>query len=198
MVLKMSSIETTAKPRKYFAYSVAAGAMAGLAIAFALSTSVVETEPGFESVILMDPPFLPAVVTGLVDTTGTKRHYNFAKGLPVRINQEWTEFGVEVFTSNHEIIKVDVRVKLKVRDSAKLIMIDGEDWYQKEVSSAVRAAAGLAAMKFSLAAIKDRQENAQWFGVVMGVNLQTFISDKDLPLSVIDAEIVGMSESPES
>lgn len=167
------------------------GTTLGLSIGAYLMTTSVVTESGYESVLMIKPPFLSAVYTGDADEEGKHRHLQFTYGIPVKKVQEFTEVGVELFTMDHKSVKADVRVTLKINDSSKLLRNDGESWYQKQVGMAVQGTAGLTGMGFSESVLLSGQDvDIGRFNILGMLKLQSVLNEKDVPVIVQNFNVV--------
>lgn len=161
------------------------GSLTGLAIGFFIMTTTLVTEPGYESVLKIEPPFLPGHLTGDADGPGTHRHLRFIYGIPVKVMQDFQESGATLISNDLRSMSADVSVTLRITDSAELLRVAGEDWYGQEVRMAVSASAGLAGMYFTQKDLQDADPLKRVLLDTAGASqLQKILVEKDLPLEV--------------
>jgi len=167
------------------------GTITGLAIGFFIMTTTIVTEPGYESVLKIEPPFLSGHLTMDSDGPGTHRHLRFIYGVPVKMIQEFNETGAVLITKDLGSMKADISVTLKVADAAELLWAAGSDWYAQEIQMAVAASAGLAGLSFSQKDLEELNPKQRVLLDMMATaHLQKIIAEKNLPLDVIDYKVM--------
>lgn len=167
-----------------------AGVVIGLSAGLFLISSKVVTEPGFESVIVTQPPFLSPRVTGEVDGPGEHYHFKFAHGIPVQKQQTFVSKGILVFAQGYEQLGMDVEVAFEVADAPRLLITFGEDWYADYAENAVAAAVGLTGMNFPVGMIVLPSEfDRDRFQLAAKIQLQRFMINKGMPLIVRDIKV---------
>ena len=167
------------------------GSIVGASIGLYLMTTSVITEPGYESALMIQPPFLSAVFTGDVDQPGKHYHLQFTTGIPVKKVQEFTEVGVQLISSDYKSVKADITLTLKVDEPARLLRDNGEGWYKQQVAMAVRGTAGLTGMGFSEEDLLggDAVDTGR-FNILAMLKLQEVMSNKDIPVIVQNFKVV--------
>lgn len=173
-----------------------AGTLLGTSIGFYVMSVPLVTDPGYQSVLKIQPPFLSSVFTGDVDEPGKHYHLRFTSGIPVKTIQAFTEHGAAIITNDYRAMAASVQVTLRVTDPVALLRGFGEDWYKQEVSLAVAAAAGLAGMSFGEEDLNRKGGGeAKMFEGEAASQLRKILLEKNIPVTVDEYRLIDVHSS---
>ncbi|MBI6883194.1 hypothetical protein [Pseudomonas putida] len=151
----------------------------------------VTTKPGYESVIVMEPSYLPKGYKFTADTAGTHLHILNPRGIPIQKHQDLVERRIEVVSRDGKSLNVDVRVKVFVDLPVQLVRFGGESWYADAVAPMIRETAKKAAGKIYAAQLENPDStDASIFGILMAMPLIEELNDKKVGITVKDVCLV--------
>lgn len=172
------------------------GSIIGASIGVYLMSTIVVTDPGYQSVLEIQPPFLSSRFTGYVDEAGKHYHLRFTSGIPVKVVQVFTEPSASIITNDYHAMAASVQVTLRVVDPVELIRSYGEDWYRQEVALAVAASAGLAGMSFGESDLSNGGEGERaMFESEAANQLRKILREKNIPVAVDEYNLIDVHAS---
>jgi regulator of protease activity HflC (stomatin/prohibitin superfamily) len=179
-------------------WTIGVGVMCAAAVAPWLMTKVIETEPGYNTVVVHAPLMGEYTYEKEVLPPGRNLVWAFDFGIPVKMGEDTSLVSSdEVATKDGKTIVVMAKVKVRVTDAYALISGFGEQWHKDTALPVMQEALEWYARNQNIEVFEQALKGSGQASFKLLSDIQDDFNERDFPLEVqnVTIDYVGLPKN---